>query len=346
MSGENDNGLALELGLRVSPGSTLPSAIPRRELLFEPVRDRYGLRLALVFGNHAPGGICPYYTGELCYHCDIGAGEGAAFDHATNRQRLAWFANHYQQHLASVRHLVLYNSGSILNPREMPPDLLDEILIFVHSLAASRVISLDSREAYIRPESLRRILSIVGAGIMVRPNLGIESADERIRNEVLQKGMLRTTITRVFSDLGTIASESGKHRVGLDVNIVIAGPGTTNETAVDDAAMTARFALNTGLVHGVSVDLNLHPYYVGSRGSDRFPDHRRCSIATTARAVAKIVEVVRSMGSDSSIFIGWQDEAHDLEQQRRSLEMRRVHSEFDLFNQTNDPGVLLEGRLS
>jgi hypothetical protein len=228
----------------------------------------------------------------------------------------------------------------------MPADLLDEILIFARSLAAVRVISLDSREAYIRPETLRRLLSVLGEGFMVRPILGIESADDRIRNEVLQKGMARAAITRVVSDLGTIAAQNGKHRVGLDVNIVIAGPGTTALTAVDDAAMTARFALNAGLLHGVAVDLNLHPYYVGSRGSDRFPDHQRCSIATTAQAVEKIVEVVRSLGSDSNIFIGWQDETHDLEQNRRLLELKSARFAFDRFNQTNDPAVLREGCLS
>ena len=111
-------------------GSAMPGAVPRAESLFEPVRDRYGWRLALVFGNHAPGGFCPYYAAERCFHCDIGAGEGAAFDHATNRQRLAWFREHYQPHLASISHLVLYNSGSVLNPREMPPELLDEIVRF------------------------------------------------------------------------------------------------------------------------------------------------------------------------------------------------------------------------
>ena len=102
------------------------------------------------------GGVCPYYAGDLCDHCDIGAGEGAAFDRAMNSRRLAWFAEYYQSHLPEVRHLVLYNSGSVLNPREMPLELLDEILVFARSLPDVSVVSLDSREAYIRPVSLRR----------------------------------------------------------------------------------------------------------------------------------------------------------------------------------------------
>ena len=151
--------------------------LPREEMRFEPVRDRYGWRLALVFGNHAPGGICPYYAGELCYHCDIGAGEGVAFDRDDEPAASGVVSRStIDRVLDSVGHLVLYNSGSVLNPREMPPDLLDEIVGFARSLPAVRVISLDSREAYIRPEALRHILSVAGERIMViRPILGIES---------------------------------------------------------------------------------------------------------------------------------------------------------------------------
>jgi hypothetical protein len=326
--------------------SAIAGAVPRPEVLFEPVRDRYGWRLALVFGNHAPGGICPYYAGGLCYHCDIGAGEGAEFDTATNLARLDWFRDHYRRHLDSIGHLVIYNSGSVLNPREMPPAVLDLILDFARSLPAVRVVSLDSREAYIRFEKLRRILSVIGEGIIVRPILGVESADDRIRNEVLEKAMPRTAITRVFRDLGALAGRYGMNRIGLDINIVIAPPGTTIETAVDDALRTAELALNAGAEHGVSVDLNLHPYYIGARGAARFPDHQRCSIVTTARAAARIARAVRSNNGNSTIFIGWQDEAHDLDQQQRSLELKHARKAFEGFNQTNDPGVFLESWLT
>ena len=185
-----------EIALSEERGSSLnrgrpASAIPRPESLFEPVRDRYGLRLALVFGNHAPGGFCPYFTEGRCFHCDIGAGEGAAFDLTTNRQRLAWFRQHYQPHFASISHLVVYNSGSAFNPREMPPVMLDEIVAFACSLPAVRVISIDSREPFITLDTLRRIMSLAGPGIAIRPILGIESSNEVIRNEILRKAMPR-----------------------------------------------------------------------------------------------------------------------------------------------------------
>jgi hypothetical protein len=321
-------------------GTIVPSAAPPPESVFEPLRDRYGWRLALVFGNHAPSGHCPYYALKRCFHCDIGAGEGAAFDHKSNRQRLEWFRQYYKRQLATFRHLVIYNSGSVLNPRELAPEMLREIVAFARSLPSIRVISLDTRETYIRQNTLRPILSVLGSGIMVRPILGLESADERVRNEVLRKEMPRAAIARAFQTVGFLAAEFGNNRIGLDVNIVLAGPGTSNATAVDDAVRTAHFALNCGIEHGVSVDLNLHPYYAGTRGSARFPGHPRCSLPTVLRAASQIVAVARSLGTGSSLFIGWHDEGHDLEQEQRRRELEQARAALDRFNETNDPGEL------
>jgi hypothetical protein len=314
--------------------------IPRDEILFDPVRDRYGLRLALVFGNHAPGGLCPYYARNRCFHCDIGAGEGAAFNHSANLERLAWFQDRYRDQLNAVAHLVVYNSGSVLNPLEMPKELLDEIVTVGGSLPSLRVLSLDSREAFIRPAVLRPILHRAGNGLVIRPILGIESADDRIRDKVLQKCMPRAAIARVFRDIGRLAAEFGRARVGLDVNIVIAGPGTTADTAVDDAVMTARFALEAGIEHAVSVDLNLHPYYVGPRGEARFPDHPRCSLDATVAAVWNIALLVRSMSAKTCLFIGWHDEGHDQDAVQRRCDLARARDGFDRFNQTNDARAL------
>ena len=177
----------------------------------------------------------------------------------------------------------------------------------------------------------------------MRPIMGVESADDRIRNELLEKAMPRDAILHVFHDLGSIASELGPNRIGLDVNIVIERRDEV-ETAVQDAALTAEFALS-GARTGLSVDLNLHPYYIGPRGSARFPGHRRCSIETTAHTATRIVELVHMANAQAGIFIGWQDEAHDLRQAERALDLRIAREAFDLFNQTNDPANFMESIL-
>ena len=218
-----------------------PLARPADRLLFAPTRDRYGVRLALVFGNHAPGGQCPYYAAGKCRHCDIGAGEGAAVTSELNRQRLAWFQEHYRQVLPEVAHLVLYNSGSLLNPQEMPADLLDEVLVWARSLPALRMVSLETRENAVTELSLRRVADALGPGRMARVILGLETSDDHLREELLAKHMPRAAVKRAVEAIGSVAADLGTERLGLTFNILVGGPGTTLRTAVDDALTTARF---------------------------------------------------------------------------------------------------------
>lgn len=316
----------------------VPWAEPPTSSLFQPTGDQYGLRLALVFGNHAPGGFCPYYVGTRCHHCDIGAGEGAAFDLATNLRRLDWFRQHYAAVWPEVSHLVLYNSGSVLNRQEMPRELIDQILQFARSLPKLRVVSMDSREHFIQSDLLIQACRILGNTIAVRPVLGLETANDFIRNQLLEKQMSRANILRAYEAINSASTQLETHRLGLDVNVVVAGPGTTFETAMTDAVETARFAFQTGRDYGVSVDLNIHPYYPSVRGLARFPDHGRCPLSVLARSMAAICEVRRTMAPTSSIFIGWHDEAHDQEPHRRAHESELVQQAIDQFNRTQDDG--------
>ena len=202
----------------------------------------------------------------------------------------------------SIGHLVLYNSGSVLNPREMPPEMLDEIVAF-RPLACRPFVSSRSIRARLTsgPRFSDASFRLLVSGSSVRPILGIESADDRIRNEVLRKAMPRAAIIRVFRDLGTLAAEYGADRIGLDVNIVIAGPGTTTETAVDDA-------VRDGCVSPCEPD--------AEHGRERRPESapvlywsaRVCAFSRSSALFARndrsssggeIARLVRSMGAQS-----------------------------------------------
>ena len=277
-------------------------ARPADRLLFAPTHDRYGIRLALVFGNHAPGGRCPYYTAGKCRHCDIGAGEGVAFTSELNRQRLAWFQEHYRQVLPEVGHVVLYNSGSLLNPLEMPADLLDEILAWTRTLPGLRIVSLETREGVATQLTVRRVADAVGIGRTVRVILGMETSDDHLRNEVLAKEMPRAAVNRVIEAIRLVTGELGRERIGLTFNILIGGPGTTEQNALADALATAQFALGTSRGANVSVDLNLHPYYRGARGQLNFPAHPRCSAHTVALAASAIAELIGTLRPANRTF--------------------------------------------
>jgi hypothetical protein len=303
-------------------------AIPEAALLFEPVEDRYGRRLALVFGNESPGGRCPFY-GRQCYHCDIGAGEGTQFDKAMNLQRLAFFREHYATVLPEITHLVIYNSGSVLNPHEFGEAGLQSILEWAADLTACRVVSLDSREAFITTDALDRVLRALRSDQRPRPILGLETQDERVRLEVLNKRMTRHAVEAAFEVVGHYQG-----RVGLDINIVFGLPPFQGAAAVEEAETTARFALALAERYGVPVDFNFHPYYPSRIAREHFPDHPRADLVAAMDAVASIHQAIVENGRGSSLFIGWYDEEHDQQPTTRRAELERYRERFHRFNIT------------
>ena len=178
-------------------------AIPQESSLFDPVTDAYGNRLALVFGNEFKGGRCPFYQ-KQCTHCDIGAGEGRQFNYDLNKQRLEFFKKHYAPVLPDVAHLVIYNSGSTLNKSEMSRETLKEILDYAASLKNCKVVSFDSREAYITGENLKFLVANLREDQQVRVILGHESHNDEIRIGKLKKIMTKQAIEKVLPSLGTL----------------------------------------------------------------------------------------------------------------------------------------------
>ena len=150
-------------------------------------------------------------------------------------------------------------------------------------------------------------------------------------------------IDRVFRDLESSSRpNSDRARIGLDVNIVIAGPGTTPKYGHRRRRANGSFCLDRRRRTWHSIDLNLHPYYPSSRGKARFPDHPRCSLVTTVQAASKIADLVQSMAIEASIFLGWNDEGHDHDRKGRQSEIEQTRAALERFNQSNDPRGLEE----
>ena len=190
--------------------------------------------------------------------------------------------------MPEAAHLVIYNSGSFLNPEEMPADLRDEILVWTRSLPALRMVSLETREDAVSELSLRRAADALGPDRMARVILGLETSDDHLREELLAKQMPRAALRRAVEAIGSAAADLGTERIGLTFNILVGGPGTTLQTAVDDALATARFALEIGRAANLPVDLNLHPYYQSARGRSHFPAHASCSPRTVALVAPRL----------------------------------------------------------
>lgn len=306
-------------------------AIPDDALLFQPVRDTYGSRLALVFGNEFKNGECPFYTAKQCYHCDIGAGEGRQFTPEMNKERLAFFRTYYGSVLANIEHLVVYNSGSVLNKAEMGRETLGEIIGYAASLDKCKIISLDSREMYITEDTLDHIVERLRDEQHARIILGIESQSDEVRIGKLNKKMMRRGIENAFATVGKY-----NQRVSLDVNIVFQPPELRGEETIVDAVETLRYGLNLAEKYKLSIDFNFHPYYPSKRSLTLYPSHPRANLDDTKEALRRMKDKIEFRKSAAKIFVGWQDEEHDQQQHLRGVELEEGMQRFDQFNVTQD----------
>lgn len=305
--------------------------IPNESILFKLVKDTYGSRLALVFGNEFKGGECPFYTARQCHHCDIGAGEGTQFTPKMNMDRLDFFKQRYADVLPNIEHLVVYNSGSTLNRREMSRDTLEMVLGYASSLDNCRVVSFDSREIYVRKETLDYAIDRLRKNQQTRIILGVESQSDEIRIGKLNKRMTKRGIEKAFE---TIGEYNG--RVGMDVNIVFQPPELVGATAIREAVETLSYGLDLGEKYRVAVDFNFHPYYPSKRGRAIYPEHPRANLENSKEALRRMKAEIEARGSDAKIFIGWQDEEHDQQQEVRGVELEQGMEKFDRFNVTQD----------
>lgn len=291
------------------------SHAPQAALRFEPVQDRYGKRLALVFGNEAKDGQCPFYRRKECSHCDIGAGEGQAVDALAHAQRLAWFAYHYRRELPEVTHLVLYNSGSLLNPREMSPSALRTICDWAARLPALRMLSLDTRELFVNRQRLRELRQRLPDQVALRVILGLESADDEVRLGLLNKRMSRAAVERAVHEV----AQSGTN-VGLWVSLVFGPPGRPGPAAISDLLTGIHMAVELAEAHRLPLDFNIHPFYPSRRSLLAHPEHPRADLALLDEALALAQAELTARGSSASLFVGWQDEQHDQHQAVRLIE--------------------------
>lgn len=305
--------------------------VPDESILFKPVRDTYGNRLALVFGNEFANGECPFYTAKQCHHCDIGVGEGTQFNTEMNKERLEFFRQHYDSILLDVEHLVLYNSGSILNKRELSRETLATVLSYVSSLEKCKCVSLDSREMYITRDSLDYVVEHLREDQQARVILGVESQSDDIRIGKLNKKMTKQGIERAFA---TVGEYSG--RIGIDVNIVFQPPELVGEDAIGEAVETVKYSLDLAGRYNVPVDFNYHPFYQTKRSRAMYPNHPRANLQDAKKALVEMTKGIEARGGKSKIFIGWQDEGHDQEQDVRVRELEKELERFDQFNNSQN----------
>ncbi len=307
--------------------------VPPSDSMFRPVMGPLGLRLALVFGNESPDGQCPFF-GSQCMHCDIGGGEGPGFNAQINGLRLEYFKEKFAEEWPKISHLVIYNYGSTLNEIEFSRETLGNILAFIRSQPAIKRASFDCREYFVNDAAVAFLVENTRPDQIASITLGFESQSEEIRQGYLKKKMSREQVEKVFSALQKFSP-----RTAVEMNVLFQPPGVAGTQAVNEAAATVEYGLELMNRYGVRVDFNFHPYYPSIKGSEAYPDHPRARLEDAVRALIIISRKISN--ADSLLFVGGNDEGHDLQPSLKKMKQLLYDPAFAAFNVSQDEKDLM-----
>ncbi len=95
-----------------------------------------------------------------------------------------------------LNRIKIFNGGSFF---EMP----DEIFQILHSITANKEVSIESRPEFLSKKTVKTLFEKIEPS-KLNVFIGFDSADEKIRNEILNKGISQSELARVIKELKDI----------------------------------------------------------------------------------------------------------------------------------------------
>jgi archaeosine synthase beta-subunit len=233
--------------------------------------------------------------------------------------------------LQGVEEIDLLTLGSFYNDNEVNPATRERLLNKISGLSAIKRISIESRAEYITTEKLKRHKTILGERI-VELGIGLESADDYIRNQVIKKALSKKSFEKV---VGKIREAENS----LLVYLLIKPPRLTEQQAIRDAVSSAQYVFETAEQYGVPARVAFEPVFI--------TEHtylEKLFLNSQYRLVNlwSVVEILRQVRELGSVFVGLSDENLSLERMPGSCPecTARLVRGIEAFNRTQDLSFL------
>ena len=240
---------------------------------------------------------CEY---NKCTMCGFG-------NNASRNIRLQNIQRQYQNGIAGVdfsdiARIDFPTAGSFYNDRELSPESRNYLFSEVSKLPVSSTM-VETRVDCLSEEKVRESKSHLRPDQTIELAIGLESADDRIRNSILRKGLSKSGFER-FADI------CKKTDSRLLAYTLIKSPTLTEAEAIEDAVKTADFVYKVANDRGIKARVAFKPMFIPANtelekqylsGSYKLP-----KLWTTIEAVKRTI----GLGSHqpNSIFVGMFDE--------------------------------------
>jgi radical SAM enzyme (TIGR01210 family) len=239
----------------------------------------------------------------------------------------------------SIRKVIVSNNGSVLDEDTFSSTalmyLIAQLNINFPNLA---VLSMESRPEYVDPAELEFISRALGEGetpTQLEIAIGFEAFDNRIRNEVFDKGLS----LEAFEGLVNKMAPYGYHLKCYFMQKPV--PGMNDVEAVTDIQNALDYLSQIVNEHDIHINMHLNPTYVatGTALETAFRDGRY-----HPPLLEDVAEAARyAKGKSISIFIGLSDEGLAVKGGSFLLpDNQPLVEKLELFNCSHDFNILDE----
>ena len=274
--------------------------------------------------------------------CEYNECTMCGFDNNAGRNvRLNNIQQQYQngikgEDFSDIRRIDFPTAGSFYNDRELSPESRNYLFSEVSKLSVDSVM-VETRVDYLTKEKVMESKSYLRDDQNLELAIGLESADDNIRNKVLRKGLSK----KGFEDFADICKNTDSQLLAY---VLIKSSTLTEAEAVEDAIQTADYVYKVANKRGVKARIVFKPMFIpeGTELEEQYLDgkYQLPKLWTTIEAVKRTTQL-KSYQSNS-IFVGMFDE--DLSDDRFSSNCDECNSEvaeaLKNFNGTQDVSEL------
>ncbi|MBA4386407.1 MAG: hypothetical protein C0404_00395 [Verrucomicrobia bacterium] len=204
----------------------------------------------------------------------------------------------------AFRKVIVSNNGSVLDEKTFSSTALMYLLAKLNlHLPNLAILSIETRPEYVdlpELEFLRRALAEGATPTELEIAIGFEAFDDRIRNEVFNKGLTLDVFRRLVGDIAPFGYRLKCYFMQKPV------PGMTDEEAMADICRAIDFLDGIARESGIHINMHLNPTYAasGTRLGDAFT--RKEYAPPHLRDVA--AAVLHAKGKRLTIYVGLSDE--------------------------------------
>lgn len=251
-----------------------------------------------------------------------------AIEHIVGEEIIAQFDHALREHdIRDVKQVDLLTLGSFLNDNEVNAVTRKVLLEKVSHLPNIKRVSFESRAEYVSLEKLRECKQSANTEF-IEFSIGLESANDYVRNKIIKKALSKRSFERIVSML----AETG---YDLLAYLLIKPPHLSESESIEDAVKSVEYVFSVANKYGVSARVAFEPVFITK---NTYLDDLYSQGKYELVSLWSVVEIIKRTRHYGCVFVGLSDEG--LATDRMPTSCDKCHSsiihEIEHFNKTQD----------